>query len=229
MRYLDAATIEALAPIADLVDAVDAAYRDIAEGRDRSPLRSAIELPGGSLLIMPGVRDGATGVSLKIVSIVPENKRRALPTVQAIAAWVDGRTGTPTALLDGNALTALRTGAGTAAATRRLARPGAAELAMIGAGGQAEWQVRAVCAVRPIRRVRVWSPSPRRDALVETLLGKLPGADVVAASSAEEAVRGAHVVCCATTSSEPVLDAAWVAPGAHVNGIGAFRPGMVEL
>ncbi|MFN2484312.1 MAG: ornithine cyclodeaminase family protein [Candidatus Limnocylindria bacterium] len=230
MRYLDATTIESLAPLAELVDVVDSAYRDVANGRDRSPLRAGIALSGGDLLIMPGVREGASGVSVKVVSIVAGNRELGLPTVQALVVWVDADTGTPRALLDGNALTLLRTGAGTGAATRLLSRDDSRVLAMIGAGGQAEWQVRAVCAVREIREVRVWAPSARRDELA-TRLGDMlaPVVVVGAAASAERAVRGADVVCCATTSSVPVLDAAWVEPGAHVNGIGAFRPGMVEL
>lgn len=99
---------------------------------------------------------------------------------------------------------------------------------MIGAGAQAEWQVRAVCAVRPIEQVRIWALSERRHELAERLAADL-GIDVRAAGSAEEAVRDADVVTCATTSEEPVFDAQWIAPGAHVNGVGAYRPGMVEL
>lgn len=233
MRFLDAATIESLAPMAELVDAVEAAYRDVASGRDRSPLRSRIELDDGDLLLMPGVRAGASGISVKLVSIVPTNRARGLPTVHAVVAWIDAVTGTPLALLDGDALTLLRTGAGTAAATRLLSRPDSRVLAMIGAGGQAEWQIRAVCAVRPIDEVRVWSPSARRLELAARLdSGLEAGAGAVAvraAASAEAAVRGADIVCCATTSTVPVLDAAWMGAGTHVNGIGAFRRGMVEL
>ena len=228
MRYLDAAAVVASVDLDELIEAVEHAYRDVAAGRDRSPLRSRIALSEGDLLLMPGSREGAAGVSVKLVSIVPRNAERGRATVQAVVVWIDALTGTPAAILDGEAVTALRTGAGTAAATRLLSRPESRVLAMIGAGGQAEWQVRATCRVRPIEEVRVWAPSSRRHDLASRLRPLLD-ADVRAADSAEAAVRGADIVCCATTSQRPVFDPGWIRAGTHVNGIGAFRPGMVEL
>jgi ornithine cyclodeaminase len=128
----------------------------------------------------------------------------------------------------------MRTGAASGVATRLLAREDARVLAMIGAGGQAAWQVRAVCAARTITEVRIFArTAASREALAAALgaeLAATPGGIAVRATeSAEEAVRGADVVCCATTSSAPVFDAGWLAPGAHVNGVGAFRLGMVEM
>jgi ornithine cyclodeaminase/alanine dehydrogenase-like protein (mu-crystallin family) len=231
MRTVDAATIAEAAPIDELLDAVETAYRDVAAGRDRSPIRSRVEAPNGDLLVMPGLREGGTGTSVKVVTVVPANAERGLPTVQAVVLWLDATTGQPVAVLDGTALTAMRTGAASGVGTRLLARPDASVLAVIGAGGQADWQVLAVCAARPIREVRVFSRTPSgRDAFAARLRADLGSAiRVTAARSAEAAIRAADVVCCATTSSEPVFDAAWLRPGAHVNGIGAFRLGMVEL
>jgi ornithine cyclodeaminase len=227
--FLDGAAIRAGVPIADLLDAVEAAYRDVATGRDRSPLRTRVELPAGDLLLMPGVREGGVGSSVKLVTVMPANAARGLPTVQAIVAWFDADTGRPLALLDGEALTAMRTGAASGVATRLLARADAETLAVIGAGGQAEWQVRAVTEARPIRRVLVHSrTAASRDAFAARLAAET-GLDVRATETAEAAVREADVICCATTSSAPVFDAAWVRPGTHVNGIGAFRLGMIEL
>ena len=227
--FLDADAIRAAVPIADMVDAVEAAYRDVAAGRDRSPLRSHVALDEGDLLLMPGVRSGAAGASVKLVTVMPGNAARGRPTVQAIVAWFDAATGEPLALLDGPMLTAMRTGAASGAATRLLAREDAATLAVIGAGAQAEWQVHAVLAVRSIERVLVCSRSAEsRDRFAQGIGQSVP-AEVTASDDLEAAVREADVVCCATTSSEPVFDASWLRPGAHVNGIGAFRLGMVEL
>ena len=231
MRFIDGAEIlslGALGSLPEVIDAVERAVREVAAGRDRSPLRSRVGFAGGDLLLMPGVVAGAAGVSVKLVTVVPGNAARSLPTVQAVVAWIDAETGEPLALLDGAAVTALRTGAASGAATRLLARTDAGVMAMIGAGAQAEWQVRAVCAVRPIHEVRIWAPSARREALATALAGQV-AADVRAVGSAEAAVRGADVVSCATTSDVPVFDTAWLAAGAHVNGVGSFRPGMVEL
>jgi ornithine cyclodeaminase/alanine dehydrogenase-like protein (mu-crystallin family) len=229
LPFLSADAIVDAVRIDDLVDAVEAAFRDVAVGRDRSPLRTHVPLEHGDLLLMPGVRDEASGTSVKLVTVTPGNASRGLPTVQAVIAWFDATTGQPLALLDGPIVTAMRTGAASGVATRLLARSDAATLAVIGAGAQAEWQVRAVLAVRPIERVTICSRSAgSRDALARRL-GDVTGLEVRAVADVEGAVRDADVVCCATTSETPVFDAAWLRPGTHVNGIGAFRLGMVEM
>jgi ornithine cyclodeaminase/alanine dehydrogenase-like protein (mu-crystallin family) len=231
MRVYGAAEISEAVDVGRLLDAVEAAFRDVAAGRDRSPMRFHVPLANGDLLLMPGVREGGSGSSVKLVTVQPENAARGLPTVQAVVIWLDGETGKPVAVLDGTTLTAMRTGAASGVATRLLAREDAAVLAMLGTGGQAAWQVRAVMAARPISEVRAFS----RDAAARERFAAEIGAElgdgvrVVAAGSAQEAVSEADVVCCATTSSQPVFDASWLRPGAHVNGVGAFRLGMVEL
>lgn len=229
LPFLDADAIRGAVPVADLLDAVEAAYRDVAAGRDRSPLRSHVALDAGDLLLMPGVREGGVGISVKLVTIVPGNAARGMPTLHAVVVWLDAATGQPLALMDGAAITAMRTGAASGVATRLLARPDSETLAVIGAGGQAEWQLRAVVAARPIRRVLVHARSPESRARFAERMTEAIGIPVEAAGSAAAAVGEADVVCCATTSTEPVFDAAWLRPGTHVNGIGAFRLEMVEL
>ena len=229
LPFLDADAIRGAVPITDLLDAVEAAYRDVAAGRDRSPLRSHVALDAGDLLLMPGVRDGGRGASVKLVTIVPGNAERGLPTLHAIVIWLDAVTGQPLALMDGATITAMRTGAASGVATRLLARPDSATLAVIGAGAQAEWQVRAVLAARPISRILVHARSPEARGRFAERMTQAIGIRVEPVASAEGAVRDADVVCCATTSLEPVFDASWLRPGTHVNGIGAFRLGMVEL
>jgi ornithine cyclodeaminase/alanine dehydrogenase-like protein (mu-crystallin family) len=227
--FIDADAIRDAIEVADLLDAVEAAYRDVASGRDRSPLRTHVAVDGGDLLLMPGVREGGSGTTVKLVTIMPHNPDRGLPTLHAVVVWIDADTGAPIGLLDGSAVTAMRTGAASGVATRLLARPEAATLGIIGAGGQAEWQVRAVVAARPIRRVLVHARTPAtREAFAERMAAET-GLEITAAASAREAVAEADVVCCATTSSDPVFAAEWIRPGTHVNGIGAFRLGMVEL
>jgi ornithine cyclodeaminase len=229
LPFLDAVAIRAAIPMEAMLDAVEAAYRDVAAGRDRSPLRSHVELDAGSLLLMPGVRAGGTGVTVKLVTVMPENPVRGLPTIHAVVVWVDAATGEPLALMDGATVTAMRTGAASGVATRLLARRDASTLAVIGAGGQAEWQVRAVASARPIRRVLVHARSADHRSRFATAMGEATGLEVMAVDTAREAVEAADVLCCATTASAPVFDAAWLRPGTHVNGIGAFQLSMVEL
>src|SRR3989442_12609980 len=97
MQTLDAATVRAAAPIDELLDAIEGAYRDVAAGRDRSPIRSRVEGPNGDLLLMPGLREGGSGTSVKIVTVVPANEERGLPTVQAGVLLPDAPTGPPPA------------------------------------------------------------------------------------------------------------------------------------
>ena len=232
LPFLDAATIRSAVPIGDLLDAVEQAYRDVVAARDRSPLRTHVAMDGGDLLLMPGVRSGAAGSTVKLVTVMSGNAARGLPTVQAVVVWFDAETGTPMALMDGGTVTAMRTGAASGVATRLLARTDAGTLAVFGAGGQAEWQIRAVLAARPrIGEVRIHTRTEEGRSALASRLAVDPeiGADVRAGATAREALDGADVVCAATTSTEPVFDAAWIGPGTHVNGIGAFRLGMVEL
>ena len=227
--YLDADAIRSGVPIADMLDAVEAAYRDVATGRDRSPIRSRVELPNGDLLLMPGVRDGSSGASVKLVTVMPANAGRGLPTIHALVVWLDAETGRPLALIDGETLTAMRTGAASGVATRLLARQDASTVALIGAGAQAEWQLRAVLAARPIRRALVFARDESARRAFAGRMAELTGIAIEAADTAEAAVRESDVICCATTSEEPVFETAWVSVGTHVNGIGAYRLGMVEI
>jgi ornithine cyclodeaminase len=148
-----------------------------------------------------------------------------------VVAWFDAATGEPLAVLDGATVTAMRTGAASGVGARLLARPDARVLALFGVGAQAAWQVRAVMAARPIAEVRVYSrTSSQREAFAADMAHELGSGVVVAASgSAEEAVRGADIVCCATTSSQPIFSADWISPGTHVNAVGSFRLEMIEL
>ena len=229
LPFLDGDRIREAVPMAELLDAVEAAFRDVAAGRDRSPLRSHVELPDGALLLMPGVREGGAGASVKLVTVMPRNAERGLPTIHAIVVWFDADTGRPLALLDGAAVTAMRTGAASGVGARLLARVDAATLTVIGAGGQAEWQIRAVLAARPIRRVLVYARDAARRNAFAARMTDATGVEVTGAQDPEAAVRAADIVCCATTSIQPVFDAGWVRPGTHVNGIGAYHLGMIEL
>jgi ornithine cyclodeaminase/alanine dehydrogenase-like protein (mu-crystallin family) len=178
---------------------------------------------------MPAARVGGGGSAVKLITWVPGNPERGFPTIQGTVTWFEGTTGEPAFQFDGPTVTALRTGAASGVGARLLARTDASVMGLIGAGAQAESQIRAVLAARPITEVRVYARTAEpREAFAAAMDAALP-VTVRAVASAEEAVRDAHVVCCVTPSETPVFDAAWLSPGTHVNAIGAFRMGMVEV
>ena len=192
------------------------------------PLRTAIPFEGaaGFMAVMPAWRGGADPVfSLKSLCIMPGNPARGLDSHQGTVTLFDGSTGQPRAILDASAVTAVRTAAVSAVATRVLARDDARVLAILGAGVQGRAHLRALPAVREFDEVRVFSPSGEHARAVAAL----GDGRVAVATSAEEAVRGADVVVLATSSPSPVISREWLTPGAHVNAVGASVPSAREL
>lgn len=215
------------------IDAMRDAFAQITTGQAEVPVRTAVPIAAHEAvtLFMPARLGGGPVLGGKIVSVHPRNRAAGLPTIHALVVLIDDATGQPLAALEGSYLTALRTGAGAGLATQCLARPDARVLACFGAGAQAETQVEAVCAVRPIERVWVRSrseESARR--FVERLRGRLgfPG-DLRVAADTREALAEADVVCAATSARTPILDGRDLRPGTHVNAIGAFTTETREV
>ncbi|HWF74755.1 MAG TPA: ornithine cyclodeaminase family protein [Solirubrobacteraceae bacterium] len=212
-----------------------------ARGEAHMPLRSMMRAPGatGLMGLMPAFRGGGGGdrgidtavFALKAICIMPGNPARGLDAHQGLVALFDGDTGRPTAILDASAITAIRTAAVTALATETLARSGARTLAVLGAGVQGAAHIEALLPVREFETVRVYAPTCEHVRAVVSGAGSGAGASVniSAAASAQEAVRGADVVVTATSSREPVIRREWLAPGAHVNAVGASTPAAREL
>jgi ornithine cyclodeaminase/alanine dehydrogenase-like protein (mu-crystallin family) len=167
---------------------------------------------------MPGFVGGV--LEAKLVSVFPQNHVRGLPSHQGLIALFDESTGAPLAVMDGTAITAIRTGASAAVAARWLARPDAAKLAILGAGVQGRSHLEAFPRVRNFTDIRIASRSAEN---AQALAALNPVARPVA--TFEEAVRGADVVCCCTDAREPVMKYEWLSPGAHVSSVGGtFGP-----
>jgi ornithine cyclodeaminase/alanine dehydrogenase-like protein (mu-crystallin family) len=212
----------------DCADAMAEVLAAHARGEALMPLRSMVPFTGaaGFLATMPAWRGGEHPVfSLKSLCIIPGNPARGLDTHQGTVTLFDGSTGVPRAILDASAVTAVRTAAVSVVATRLLARSDARVLAVLGAGVQGRAHLRALASVREFDEVRVYSPSADH----ARAAASLADGRAAVAPSAQEAVRGADVVVLATTSSEPVLSRDWLAPGAHVNAVGASVPSAREL
>jgi ornithine cyclodeaminase/alanine dehydrogenase-like protein (mu-crystallin family) len=211
-------------PCAEAMADVLAAH---ARGEAYFPLRSIAAPPGagGFIGLMPGWRgahrDTAAAFGLKAIVLIPTNPSRGLDTHQGFVILFDGETGVATAILDASAVTAIRTAAVTAVATRTLARKDAEVLAILGGGVQARSHLRAIDW---LQTVLVYSPNADH---ARAVADGDPRASV--APSAEEAVSGADVIVTATSSREPVLEHGWLKPGAHVNAVGASMPAAREI
>ncbi|MFN3227094.1 MAG: ornithine cyclodeaminase family protein [Hyphomicrobiales bacterium] len=236
MRIITAADIAEVADFRDLVETLRETFRrpPIAPPRHHH----TIERPGGepdsTLLIMPAWTDfvgqgssakGYAGV--KVVSVVPDNKLRNLPSVVGAYLLLSGESGVPLALLDGQALTLWRTAAASALASSYLSRTDSKRLLMIGAGALAPYLIRAHCAVRPIEHVLIWNRSPERAAKVASRLSDIP-ARIAVTDDLEGAVRGADIISSATMSEVPLIEGLWLSAGQHVDLVGAFKPTMRE-
>jgi ornithine cyclodeaminase/alanine dehydrogenase-like protein (mu-crystallin family) len=220
--FIDAAELTRLLPITDAVDALDHAFRG---PLPLAPQRARLDVPGGELLLMPSA--GASGFGVKLVTVAEGGAAaRELPVVQAAYVLFDTPELSPIAVIDGTALTALRTAAVSALATRYLARSESRILTIIGAGVQGFAHLDAMLAVRPIEVVWVVS---RGTARAEELVARAVDLGLHSAIVSPEAVAESDIVCTCTTSSEPVFDGSLLPPGCHVNAIGAYRPDQREL
>lgn len=206
------------------------AFIALSGGRAVAPVRATLSIPQheARALFMPVYLPDLAQIGLKVVTVHPHNAAQGLPFIHALVMVTDAATGRPLAVMDGEHLTALRTGAGAGLATDLLARPDAAVVALFGAGVQARTQLEAVCAVRPIRRAYVFNRSrDHADAFAREMSARL-ALDVQVADD-PAVLQEADVVCTATTSLAPVFAHAHLKPGVHINGIGSYRPDMAEI
>ncbi len=230
VRFLSAGDMRHALPMKDAVDGMKRAYAQLSAGKAVTPLRGRVQ-SNGTTLVMPAYVGDTGDLAVKVVSVFPTNIERNLPTIFALVLVLDSATGQPLALMEGGSLTAIRTGAGGGAATDVLANADASIVAIIGSGVQAKTQLEAVCAVRDVQQVRVYS---RTTANAERFAEEMAGqgavpSDVVAVPDAKSAVADADIVCAATTSATPVFDGDDLRPGTHVNAVGSFTPQMQEV
>lgn len=208
--------------------ALDAALVSAFAAGAQVPLRHAHALnTTDSLLIMPAWSDECIG--LKTVTVIPSAPRHGGTTVGSNYLLLDRTTGALRAIMDGDALTVRRTAVVSAIAARYMARTDSTTLAMIGTGHLAPWMVRAHCALRPeLQQVLLWGRNASRANVLATLLAD-EGLPVVAVQDCDDAVRRAHIVCCATTAHEPVVQGLWLRSGTHLDLVGGFTPRMREV
>lgn len=230
LRLYSAVDVRAALPMAEAIAGMKQAFAQLSDTRAQAPLRTHLGIgPEDSTLVMPAYVPDNGALAVKVVSVFGSNTARNLPLIHALVLALDDATGQPLALMAGGALTTIRTGAASGAATDVLARPDAHIAAIFGSGTQARTQLEAICTVRSIEEVRVYSLAGA-EAFVAEMAGRGPvPAAVRIVASPHEAVAGADIICAATTARTPVFDGADLAPGTHINAIGAFTPEMQEI
>jgi ornithine cyclodeaminase/alanine dehydrogenase-like protein (mu-crystallin family) len=229
--FLTAEEVRRALPMSDAIAAIAEAFRQLSAGMAHTPDRLHLDTedPAGTTLVMPVHLPVQGRIGVKVATLCNANREAGLPTLQALVIVLDDATGSPLAIMDGAALTAIRTGAASGAATRLLAREDSARVAIFGAGVQARTQLEAVCAVRDIQLARVFDVEPERAAAFANEMSGRLGVTVEAARSAAAAIADVDIVCTATNASTPVFDDSDLPTGVHINAIGSYQPDVQEI
>jgi len=225
--------VEAALPMAECIASQEYAFREHGRGNAVTPHRLGLKTPGqdGLYIAMPSYLGGDPNgtMAVKVLTFYPNNPAAGLPAITATVLLHDPATGALLAIMDGASITGLRTAAGSAVATKYLARAEAATVGILGSGVQAETHLAAMCAVRPVQTAWVYSRDrDRRTDFAERMAARL-GIEVTPVSSARAAIEGAEIVVTATTAREPIVDGDWFAPGVHINCVGSGIPDRREL
>ena len=227
-KIINANAVLEATPMEVLVDVIDRAFAHppVAPERHHHTMEVHENEPDATLLLMPAWRPGKH-VGIKIATVFPGANAMGLPAVQAVYILSHGETGQLLAIIDGSMLTARRTAAASAVASRYLAKEDAGTLLMVGTGAQAPHLIEAHCCVRPIRKVLVWGrQAEKAKNLVERV--KKDNIEYEVVSDLETAAKMADIISSATLSEQPLILGGWLKPGVHVDLVGSFKPHMRE-
>jgi alanine dehydrogenase len=230
-RLLTEQQVHSLLPMGDLIPAMEAALAKFSAREVLQPVRSVLTVgPTKAYFgLMPAYVPAPASLGAKLVTVFGDNHKKNLPSHLATILLLDPETGALLAMMDGRYITEARTAAVSAVSTRFLGRADASTLAIIGSGVQARSHLEAYQHVRQLKEVRIWSPRPQSRRQFVDEMSPTAGIPIVDAESAEAAVRGADLIVLVTSSPTPVIDDAWVSPGAHVVCVGACRPTQREM
>jgi alanine dehydrogenase len=232
MLILTESDLRAALTMGDVIDAVEHGFRALGHGNATIPERLRLDVPAhdGVLLEMPAYAtfDGSGALGSKIVSVFPENARRGLAIVQSAYLLLDSETGVPLSLMDGKFITAIRTAATSAIATRYMSSPGSKRLAVFGAGLQSQFHIEAMTEVAEIEVVMIASRSEKKARGLADRIRKIHDlpCEIV---TADQAAATANLICTCTSSPVPLFDGKLLSPGTHINAVGAFTPSTREL
>lgn len=231
MLLLSKDDIQKFYTLKDCIEAVSDAFKLFSAGKVDVPLRTQIKKQNGqdTFLCMPAFCEEYEASCVKVLNMFPNNIDQGLASINAQVLNIDAKTGIVDTVMDGSYVTQLRTGAASGVAFKYLAKKNCHKGALIGAGGQAETQLEAMLAVRDLAEVMVSDLDYQRaQQFAEKMSQKLPNTQIIAAKSADEAVKDADLIISVTTSKKPVYDADNIKPGATVSGVGSYQPEMQE-
>lgn len=220
---ISGADVRRLMSMADCIPLIEGVMRTVSRGGAQLPLRIGVSPVGtpNKLAVMPGYLDEPASLGAKVIAVYPGNAKRGLSSHMGVVVLFDAREGVPLAMIDAASITGMRTAAATAVATRALSPDDACDLAIIGTGEQASAHLHAISLVRKLRTVRVWGRSrDKARAFVEREANTVE-TRIDVCETVRDALVGADIVCTTTGSTEPIVQGAWIARGAHVNLVGA--------
>lgn len=233
MRVLTKSQVESCLKMSDCIDVMREVMTSMGKGETHQPLRTVMTVPGSEqrlLGIMPGyIPNINIGLGAKIITVFSENFSRGLPSHQGYVILFDEKTGAASALVDADAITAIRTAATTAVGTDLAARMDAETLVLIGYGTQALQHARAISLVRNLRKIIITGRSADRAKVCANMVAREFDGQVVVVESIEDAVRQGDIICTLTHAREPIVKGGWLAEGSHVNAIGASVRGYREI
>ncbi|CAI0743969.1 ornithine cyclodeaminase [Serratia quinivorans] len=231
LPIIDAAEMTGGDRLRQVMTTLSDVFQDLRSGKEQSPPRTLLDHGRSEMLVSPASWLKRGVASVKITTLTPGNAEHGLPLIHGVVVLTDINTGQMLALFDGASLTAVRTGAVAGLATDLCANADAGNLAILGAGVQARAVLLAMLAVRPIRKVRIFSRTPARTDRFVQWARTVTTAEIAICHSVFEAVRGADIICTttSTSSSKPLIEAGWVTPGAHLNIIGGTHEEAIEV
>jgi alanine dehydrogenase len=230
-RLLTEQQVHSLLPMSDLISAMESALAKFSAREVLQPVRTVLTVGPTKAYygLMPAYIPSPASMGAKLVTVFGENHKRGLPSHLATILLLDPETGALQAIMAGRSSTEARTAAVSAVSTRFLANPDASTLAIIGSGVQARSHLEAYQHVRQLKQVRIWSPNVRSRSQFVDDMSPTVNVPIIAADTAEAAVRGADLIVLVTSSPTPVIEDAWVSEGAHVVCVGACRPTQQEM
>jgi len=230
IRFLSAKDISSIFSMKDAIDAVREGFTALSSGRAEVPLRTRMDIKKhrGTALFMPVYIDNSEYLGLKVVNIYPSNVSRGLNAISALISLFNVETGGPAAVMDGEYLTALRTGAASGLATELLSREDSETLGIIGAGAQGRTQLKGVCQVRSIKRVFVFDVNSARAKEFAQQMKNETGIEIVQSNDKRD-LKKCDIICTATTATSPVFFDNDISEGVHINAVGSYKPDMCEI